>query len=103
MSSEYLSVQVAHGCWGLSIAGSELSLGATQLSCGPEAGAQKLDGLTSRLKREPSGAETILDIPGWPESLPQQPLSPPYLLLPLKSKSIGLTAAAKDENELVPF
>lgn len=31
------------GC-GLSTAGSELSLGATQLSCGPEPGAQKLDG-----------------------------------------------------------
>lgn len=31
------------GC-GLSTAGSELSSGATQLSCGPEPGAQKLDG-----------------------------------------------------------
>lgn len=33
------------GC-GLSTAGSGLSLGATQLSCGPEAGEQKLDGWT---------------------------------------------------------
>lgn len=103
MGLEYLGVQVAHGCWDLSIAGSELSLGATQLSCGPEAGAQKLDGLTSCLKRVPSGAESILDIPGWPENLSQQPLSPPYPLFSLKSKSIGLTAAAKAENELVPF
>lgn len=103
MSSAHVSLsRMLVGC-DLFIAGSALSLGGTQWSCGPGAGAQTLDGWTQCLKRVPSVVETILGILGWPENLPLEILSPTPLLFPLKSNSVGVTAVAKDESGLVLF